>query len=202
MNRPTTMRHRTRQRVESSRQPPREGGPRTLRDVRLSRLHPHLWEDAEEQTLRLVATHDGQTAESNTGGDQSSTSPPPTRLGGHDWTLAGKCDSGVAAISCRSGQHASARSIRCRGHQALAPPTATTQSTWPSSMALVANEPSCRSLPTAAKDPPPLSERPFSRSTCGKSRMRECFTYGSVRGAAGNGGPYRDPLRSPSATPT
>ncbi len=22
--------------------------------------------------------------------------------------------------------------------------------------------------------------------------MRECFTYGSVRGAAGNGGPYRD----------
>ena len=24
-----------------------------------------------------------------------------------------------------------------------------------------------------------------------------CFTYGSVRGAAGNGGPYRVPLRSP-----
>jgi hypothetical protein len=23
--------------------------------------------------------------------------------------------------------------------------------------------------------------------------MREYFTYGSVRGAAGNGGPYRDP---------
>ena len=23
--------------------------------------------------------------------------------------------------------------------------------------------------------------------------MRECFTYGSVRGAAGNGRPYRDP---------
>ncbi len=27
--------------------------------------------------------------------------------------------------------------------------------------------------------------------------MRECFTYGSVRGAAGNGCPYRDP-RSPA----
>ncbi len=26
--------------------------------------------------------------------------------------------------------------------------------------------------------------------------MREYFTYGSVRGAAGNGGPYRDPLTS------
>ena len=25
--------------------------------------------------------------------------------------------------------------------------------------------------------------------------MREYFTYGSVRGAAGNGGPYRDRLR-------
>ena len=25
--------------------------------------------------------------------------------------------------------------------------------------------------------------------------MREYFTYGSVRGAAGNGGPYRDPRR-------
>jgi hypothetical protein len=25
--------------------------------------------------------------------------------------------------------------------------------------------------------------------------MREYFTYGSVRGAAGNGGPYRDPAR-------
>lgn len=24
--------------------------------------------------------------------------------------------------------------------------------------------------------------------------MREYFTYGSVRGAAGNGGPYRDPV--------
>ncbi len=30
--------------------------------------------------------------------------------------------------------------------------------------------------------------------------MRECFTYGSVRGAAGNGGPYRDPRLSPDAT--
>jgi hypothetical protein len=27
--------------------------------------------------------------------------------------------------------------------------------------------------------------------------MRECFMYGSVRGAAGNGGPYRDPRCSP-----
>jgi hypothetical protein len=27
--------------------------------------------------------------------------------------------------------------------------------------------------------------------------MRECFMYGSVRGAAGNGGPYRDPRRQP-----
>jgi len=26
--------------------------------------------------------------------------------------------------------------------------------------------------------------------------MRECFTYRSVRGAAGNGGPYRDPRGS------
>ena len=25
--------------------------------------------------------------------------------------------------------------------------------------------------------------------------MREYFTYGSVRGAAGNGGPYRDRVR-------
>ena len=65
--------------------------------------------------------------------------------------------------------------------------------------ALVANEPSCRSLPTADKDPPPQSERPFSRSTCGKSRMRECFTYGSVWGATGNGRPYRDPRRTPTS---
>jgi len=27
--------------------------------------------------------------------------------------------------------------------------------------------------------------------------MRECFTYGSVRGVAGNGGPYRDPQAAP-----
>lgn len=29
--------------------------------------------------------------------------------------------------------------------------------------------------------------------------MRKYFTYGSVRGAAGNGGPYRDRLRFTSA---
>ena len=29
--------------------------------------------------------------------------------------------------------------------------------------------------------------------------MREYFTYGSVRGAAGNGGPYRDRLRLKSS---
>ncbi len=74
--------------------------------------------------------------------------------------------------------------------------TAPSQSTWPSGLALVANSPSSHSLSTAAKDPPPLSERPFSRSTCGKSRMREFFTYGSVRGATGNGRPYpRSPRR-------
>ncbi len=37
------------------------------------------------------------------------------------------------------------------------------------------------------------SQRPISRPTQSRSRMREYFTYGSVRGAAGNGGPYRDP---------
>jgi hypothetical protein len=46
---------------------------------------------------------------------------------------------------------------------------------------------------TATEDPSSVSERPISRSTSGKSRMREFFTYGSVRGAAGNGRPYRDP---------
>jgi len=30
--------------------------------------------------------------------------------------------------------------------------------------------------------------------------MREYFTYGSVRGAAGNGGPYRDRISGQSAT--
>ena len=30
--------------------------------------------------------------------------------------------------------------------------------------------------------------------------MRECFTYGSVRGAAGNGRPYRDPRRDDDET--
>ena len=32
----------------------------------------------------------------------------------------------------------------------------------------------------------------LSRRTQGRSRMRQFLTYGSVRGAAGNGGPYRD----------
>jgi hypothetical protein len=31
-----------------------------------------------------------------------------------------------------------------------------------------------------------------SRPIRGKSRMSESLTYGSVRGAAGDGGPYRD----------
>jgi hypothetical protein len=30
--------------------------------------------------------------------------------------------------------------------------------------------------------------------------MREYFTYGSVRGAAGDGGPYRDPKRGGERT--
>ena len=33
------------------------------------------------------------------------------------------------------------------------------------------------------------ARRPFSRPTQGRSRMRSSFTYGSERGAAGNGGP-------------
>jgi hypothetical protein len=67
--------------------------------------------------------------------------------------------------------------------------TASSQSTWPRRVALDANETSGRPISTATEDPPSLSKRPFSRSTSGKSRMREYFTYGSVRGAAGNGGP-------------
>jgi hypothetical protein len=30
------------------------------------------------------------------------------------------------------------------------------------------------------------------------AHMRECFTYGSVRGAAGNDGPYPDPREAPA----
>lgn len=33
---------------------------------------------------------------------------------------------------------------------------------------------------------------PASRQTQSKSRMSKSLTYGSVRGATGNGGPYRD----------
>jgi hypothetical protein len=87
---------------------------------------------------------------------------------------------------------------RYRGHQAMVASTATLQPTWPSGLALVANESSCRPLPAATEDSPPLSERPLSRPTCGRSRIRECFTYGSVRGAARKGGPYRDPPAKPS----
>jgi hypothetical protein len=50
--------------------------------------------------------------------------------------------------------------------------TAPSQSTWPSRLALNANETSGRSLPTATEDSPSLSKGPFSRSTSGKSRMR------------------------------
>ena len=53
--------------------------------------------------------------------------------------------------------------------------------------------PAGHSLPTSTEDPPSLSERRFSRWTCGKSRMRECFKCG---GPSGNGGPYRDPPAS------
>jgi len=44
----------------------------------------------------------------------------------------------------------------------------------------------------AGPHPASLPRNPFSRPTRRRSRMREYFTYGSVRGAAGNGGPYRD----------
>ena len=47
---------------------------------------------------------------------------------------------------------------------------------------------------TPAESPhdPTLSRTTLSRSTQGKSRMRQFFTYGSARGAAGNGGSYRN----------
>ncbi len=88
--------------------PTRTGGTRTLRDIRLPRLHAHLREDTEEQTLCLVAAHQRQADESHAGGDQSPTSSPSPRLGWYDRTLAGQCLTGMAAISRSPRQHASA----------------------------------------------------------------------------------------------
>ena len=51
-----------------------------------------------------------------------------------------------------------------------------------------------RRLAPQAAHPSSLAERSASPSnTRGGSRMRECRTYGSVRGALSNGRPYRDP---------
>jgi hypothetical protein len=152
-------------------------GGRTRKNQRLV-----LWRRTSAKRLR-----------SHTGGDQRATDPSPTRHSRYDRTLAGHGHSGLAAISCRAEQHESAGTIRDRTHQALATSTAPTQSTRPCRLVMVPHDTSCRSLPTEVKDPTSVSERPLSRSTSGKSRTREYFTYGSVRGAAGNGCPYRAP---------
>ena len=116
---------------------------------------------------------------------------------GSDRPLVGQRGSGLAAVLRSARQLRPPGAVRQGDHEALASPTSTSQPARQVTLAVVSGasaDPQVSAKPAYHSSP---SKHPASRPTQSRSRMREYFTYGSVRGAAGNGGPYRDRGQSP-----